>query len=138
MNWIKYWFAVFIIELFIWSYVIILHFEIKELQKIRVPRPKVLKSITMTVSNFCCAVIGYSKTKGSGGSGNFRPSYQHPHSRSWFQRQLRAFSKSTGSKGTICGNSSRITAWHFVQIRGWYISRSISSLRLRHLRQAGR
>ena len=43
MNWIKYWFAVFIVELFIWSYVIILHFEIKELQKIRMPKPRYQK-----------------------------------------------------------------------------------------------
>jgi hypothetical protein len=43
MNWIKYWFAVFIIELFIWAYVIILHFEIKELQKIRAPKPRYQK-----------------------------------------------------------------------------------------------
>jgi hypothetical protein len=42
MSWVKYWFAVFIIELFIWAYVIYLHFEIKELQKIRTPRPKYL------------------------------------------------------------------------------------------------
>ena len=40
MNWVKYWFAVFLIELAIWSYVIYLHFEIKELEKIRTPRPK--------------------------------------------------------------------------------------------------
>jgi len=40
MSWVKYWFAVFLVELVIWSYVIYLHFEIKELEKIRVPRPK--------------------------------------------------------------------------------------------------
>jgi hypothetical protein len=40
MNCIKYWFAIFLIEVVIWSYVIYLHFEIKELEKIRVPRPK--------------------------------------------------------------------------------------------------
>jgi len=40
MNCVKYWFAVFLIEVAIWSYVIYLHFEIKELEKIRVPRPK--------------------------------------------------------------------------------------------------
>jgi hypothetical protein len=43
MNWAKYWFAVFVIEVAIWSYVIYLHFEIKELQKIKVPRPKFSK-----------------------------------------------------------------------------------------------
>ena len=40
MSWVKYWFAVFLVELVIWSYVIYLHFEIKELEKIRVPIPK--------------------------------------------------------------------------------------------------
>jgi hypothetical protein len=40
MNWVKYWFAVFLIELAIWSYVIYLHFEIKELEKIKAPKPK--------------------------------------------------------------------------------------------------
>lgn len=40
MNCIKYWFAIFLIEVTIWSYVIYLHFEIKELEKIRVPKPK--------------------------------------------------------------------------------------------------
>ena len=40
MSWVKYCFAVFLIELAIWSYVIYLHFEIKELEKIRTPRPK--------------------------------------------------------------------------------------------------
>jgi hypothetical protein len=40
MNCIKYWFAIFLIEVAIWSYVIYLHFEIKELEKIRVPKPK--------------------------------------------------------------------------------------------------
>ena len=40
MSWVKYWFAVFSVELAIWSYVIYLHFEIKELEKIRTPRPK--------------------------------------------------------------------------------------------------
>jgi len=38
MNWVKIWFATFIVELFIWSYVIYLHFEIKRLEKIRVPK----------------------------------------------------------------------------------------------------
>ena len=33
MNWVKYWFAVFLIELFIWAYVIYLHFESKINQK---------------------------------------------------------------------------------------------------------
>ena len=42
MDWVKYWFAVFIFEVVIWSYIIYLHFEIKELEKIRVPRPKYL------------------------------------------------------------------------------------------------
>ena len=40
MNCVKYWFAIFLIEVAIWSYVIYLHFEIKELEKIRVPKPK--------------------------------------------------------------------------------------------------
>jgi len=40
MSWVKYWFAVFLVELAIWSYVIYLHFEIKELEKIRLPKPK--------------------------------------------------------------------------------------------------
>jgi hypothetical protein len=42
MTWAKYWFAVFIIELFIWSYIVYLHFEIKELEKIK-PKAKFLK-----------------------------------------------------------------------------------------------
>ena len=33
MNWVKYWFAVFIIELFIWAYIIYLHFLIKILEQ---------------------------------------------------------------------------------------------------------
>lgn len=37
---IRYWFAVFIIELFIWAYIIYLHFEIKELEKIKMPKPR--------------------------------------------------------------------------------------------------
>ena len=49
MNWVKYWFAVFIIELFIWSYVIILHFEIKELQKMRTPKPRYKKEHKVVV-----------------------------------------------------------------------------------------
>lgn len=40
MNVIRYWFCIFVIEVFIWSYVIYLHFEIKELEKIKVPKPK--------------------------------------------------------------------------------------------------
>jgi len=40
MTWVKYWFAVFIIELFLWAYIIYLHFEIKELEKQRL-KPKV-------------------------------------------------------------------------------------------------
>jgi len=40
MSWVKYWFAVFLIEIVIWSYVIYLHFEIKELEKIMVPKPR--------------------------------------------------------------------------------------------------
>jgi hypothetical protein len=40
MSWVKYWACIFIIELFIWSYVIYLHFEIKELEKIKVQKPK--------------------------------------------------------------------------------------------------
>jgi len=45
MNWVKIWFATFIVELFIWSYVIYLHFEIKELQKIRVLKPRYQKQV---------------------------------------------------------------------------------------------
>ena len=33
MNWVKYWFAVFIIELFILAYIIYLHFLIKILEQ---------------------------------------------------------------------------------------------------------
>jgi len=47
MNWAKYWFAVFILELFIWSYIIFLHFEIKDLK--RIPKPirfKMTRTIT--------------------------------------------------------------------------------------------
>ena len=40
---IRYWFCVFIIELFIWAYILYLHFEIKELEKITVPKPKFSK-----------------------------------------------------------------------------------------------
>ena len=40
MNVVRYWFCIFVIEVFIWSYVIYLHFEIKELEKIKVPKPK--------------------------------------------------------------------------------------------------
>ena len=40
MSWVKYWFAVFIIEIAIWSYVIYLHFKIKELENIRLSKPK--------------------------------------------------------------------------------------------------
>jgi hypothetical protein len=35
MNAVRYWFCIFVIEVFIWAYVIYLHFEIKELEKIR-------------------------------------------------------------------------------------------------------
>jgi hypothetical protein len=45
MNWVKIWFATFIVELFIWSYVIYLHFEIKRLEKIKVPRPKYQRQV---------------------------------------------------------------------------------------------
>ena len=45
MNWVKIWFATFIVELFIWTYVIYLHFEIKELQKIKVPKPRYQKQV---------------------------------------------------------------------------------------------
>ena len=40
MNVVRYWFCIFVIEVFIWAYVIYLHFEIKELEKIKVPKPK--------------------------------------------------------------------------------------------------
>ena len=40
MNWVKYWFAVFLVEIAIWSYVIYLHFKIKELENIQLPKPK--------------------------------------------------------------------------------------------------
>jgi len=43
MTWVKYWFAVFIVELFLWAYIIYLHFEIKELQKMRIPKPRYQK-----------------------------------------------------------------------------------------------
>jgi hypothetical protein len=43
MSYVKYWFCIFVIEIFIWAYVIYLHFEIKELEKIKVPKPKFLK-----------------------------------------------------------------------------------------------
>jgi hypothetical protein len=45
MNWIKLCFAAFILELFIWAYVIYLHFEIKELEKIKVPKPRYQKQV---------------------------------------------------------------------------------------------
>jgi len=40
VSWVKYWFVVFLFELAIWSYVIYLHFEIKELEKVKLPKPK--------------------------------------------------------------------------------------------------
>jgi hypothetical protein len=43
MNSLLFWFIVFLIELGIWSYVIYLHFYIKELQKIRISKPKFQK-----------------------------------------------------------------------------------------------
>jgi len=43
MNSLLFWFIVFLIELGIWSYVIYLHFYIKELEKIRVSKPKFQK-----------------------------------------------------------------------------------------------
>jgi hypothetical protein len=43
MNWVKYWFVIFIVELFIWAYIIYLHFEIKRLEDIKVPTPKFQK-----------------------------------------------------------------------------------------------
>jgi hypothetical protein len=43
MNSPLFWFIVFLIELGIWSYVIYLHFYIKELEKIRVLKPKFQK-----------------------------------------------------------------------------------------------
>ena len=43
MNWIKLCFAAFILELFICAYIIYLHFEIKELEKIKVPKPRYQK-----------------------------------------------------------------------------------------------
>ena len=44
-----YWFVVFLIELAIWSYVIYLHFEIKELEKIKIPRPSFAKEHKVVV-----------------------------------------------------------------------------------------
>ena len=44
MNCIKYWFAIFLIEVAIWSYVIYLHFEIKELEKKRSEKRQTLFS----------------------------------------------------------------------------------------------
>ena len=38
MNWVKIWFATFIVELFIWSYVIYLHYEAKiNREKVKFP-----------------------------------------------------------------------------------------------------
>jgi len=47
MNWVKYWFAVFIFELVIWSYIIFLDWEIRQLTK----KPKPLKfKVTRTIT----------------------------------------------------------------------------------------
>jgi len=40
MTWATIWFIVYLIELAIWSHVVYLHFEIKELEKTRLPKPK--------------------------------------------------------------------------------------------------
>ena len=48
MNWVKYWFAVFIIELFIWAYIVYLHFEEKILKKPRMNFPKQTKVVVRT------------------------------------------------------------------------------------------
>ena len=40
MTWATIWFIVYLIELVIWSHVVYLHFEIKELEKTRLPKPK--------------------------------------------------------------------------------------------------
>ena len=47
MNWAKYWFVVFLFELFIWAYIIYLDFEIKELTKKPKPiRFKMVRTVT--------------------------------------------------------------------------------------------
>jgi len=38
MSWVKYWFVIFLVELFLWAYIIYLHFEIKELERMRKPK----------------------------------------------------------------------------------------------------
>lgn len=48
MIWVAYWFIVFIIEVGIWSYVIYLHFTIKELEKPRVRYAKDHKVVIRT------------------------------------------------------------------------------------------
>jgi hypothetical protein len=48
MSWVKYWFAVFIIEVVIWSYVIYLHFHIKSLEKSKAKFLKEHKVIVRT------------------------------------------------------------------------------------------
>lgn len=43
--WPLIWFIVFLIEVAIWTYVAILHYEIKELEKIKSPAPKNIKQV---------------------------------------------------------------------------------------------
>jgi len=40
MTWITIWFIVYLFEIFMWAYIVYLHFEIKELEKQRL-KPKV-------------------------------------------------------------------------------------------------
>ena len=49
MNWALYWFIFFLIELFIWSYVLYLHFEIKELEEKR-KKPKLKSKVKVKVT----------------------------------------------------------------------------------------
>jgi len=47
MNWTKYWFTVFIFELFIWGYILFLDWEIRQLTK----KPKPIRfKITRTIT----------------------------------------------------------------------------------------
>jgi len=48
MIWVVYWFIVFLIEVGIWSYVIYLHFTIKELERPKVKFPKEHKVVVRT------------------------------------------------------------------------------------------
>jgi len=47
MNWAKYWFVVFIFELVIWSYILFLDWEIRQLIKKNKPiRFKITRTVT--------------------------------------------------------------------------------------------